>query len=457
MKPRAFAAAFAIAAWSASAAAQCVDWIAPIDDGALQRTRADLVRAATPSDGIRILAYIFDTDRAGLDMLRRLVQAAQRGVPVRLLIDGIGPGATLPIEDELIAALHDIAPRFEIRVFHPKADFTKLARRMHDKLFLVGDTGIIGSSSTWDASVDGWLIERDLLVRGDPGRRDSTLHAMRAHFDAFWRSNAAVAQRPADIFALASPYHGARGFKTLEPALIERWRRALSAAPVDEHGNNAGAPAIDDAPPATAWLALTCDRLRYVHDAPDKRAPGTLGDMLAALAHARTEIVVVNPYLILVPEMRALLERKQREGVRVVLVGASLERLAAELPAIGRAYANDLPALARAGLEIREYHDDANRMLHAKLVRIDGRRYYVGSFNFDPLSAYSNTENGLWIDPADETDIPPLAQTVALALAHSAAVTDGKGGLLASPDARCDAAGCGSVWRWLTPLVRRFL
>jgi putative cardiolipin synthase len=36
--------------------------------------------------------------------------------------------------------------------------------------------------------------------------------------------------------------------------------------------------------------------------------------------------------------------------------------------------------------------------LHAKTFEIDGRYVYVGSFNFDPRSAYLNTEMGLLLD-----------------------------------------------------------
>ena len=45
--------------------------------------------------------------------------------------------------------------------------------------------------------------------------------------------------------------------------------------------------------------------------------------------------------------------------------------------------------------------------LHAKTFAVDGRRVFVGSFNFDPRSARINTEMGLVIDS------PALAQGLA--------------------------------------------
>lgn len=426
--------------FSTSISAQCVDAIAKIDDVSLQRTRVELVEAATPATGIDILAYIFDLDGAGIDMLRHLASASRKRVPVRLLIDGIGPGPMLPFEDEVIAALHNIAPAFEVRVFHPKENFLKLTRRMHDKLFIVGNTAVIGSSSTWDASVEGWLVERDLLVRGDLVHTRSTLHAMHTHFDEFWASSATIEQKPRQFFPLASPYRTANGFKTLDPERMAQWQRILSEP---SSLNSAAAAPVH-------WMTVECERLRYVHDNPGKAASIMLDDMFAT---TRTEIVVVSPYLIPVPKIRAMLERKQRDGVHIILVSASLERITAEFPAIGRAYANGLPELAQAGFEVREYRDSRNRILHAKLVRIDGRSYYIGSFNFDPLSAYSNTENGLWIEDGAQLLDPELDRYVS----HSVVVTDGHGDLIDSTDIRCNAAGCGGIWRWITPLIRNFL
>jgi len=45
--------------------------------------------------------------------------------------------------------------------------------------------------------------------------------------------------------------------------------------------------------------------------------------------------------------------------------------------------------------------------LHAKTFALDGRRIFVGSFNFDPRSARLNTEMGLVIDS------PPMARHLA--------------------------------------------
>ena len=452
--------------------AQCVDLVASLDDGQLMQSRIALVDRATPAEQIRILAYIFEIDQTGGLLLRHLVEAARRGVPVKLLIDGIGPEPHYPFEDELIVALHEVAPGIELRIFHPRSDLVEISHRMHDKLFLVGDTAVIGSTSIWDESFRNWLSERDLMVSGDAGQEASSLHAMYRHFALFWNSPEVVRPEPEKYLKVATPYRPSQGYARLDPARIQYWREWL-LAPSDAEAETpdlapTDTPTASDTPddaaaaPARgasfdpAWMPVACERLRYVHDWPDKRSPGTLQDMLQAFDAAQREILIINPYVILVPELREALERKRREGVHVILVSASLASITQEFPAVGRAYADDLPGLVNAGIEVREYSDRDNRMMHAKLVLIDDHRYYLGSFNFDSLSARLNTENGLWIDiPEDGLD--PLQDSVAYFLRNSNSVSDANGRLLADPNARCRAAGCGGAWSWVTILIRNYL
>ncbi|MEK6421295.1 MAG: phosphatidylserine/phosphatidylglycerophosphate/cardiolipin synthase family protein [Burkholderia gladioli] len=442
--------------------AQCVDFVASLKDDQLMQSRIALIDRATPAEPIRILAYIFEIDQTGGVLLRHLVAAAHRGVPVKLLIDGIGPEPHFPFEDELVVALHQVAPGLELLIFHPRADLFALPHRMHDKLFLVGNTAVIGSTSIWDESFRNWLSERDLMVSGDAGQEASSLHAMHQHFALFWNSPQVVRPEPEKFLEVDSPYRTSRGYQTLDPARIRYWRDWLQA-PLDDAAGKTDATAPDapgdraaDADADPPSIPIACERLRYVHDWPDKRSPGTLQDMLQAFATAQHEILIINPYLILVPALRDALERKQREGVHVILASASLPSVTQEFPAVGRAYADDLPGLVKAGIDVREYADRENRMMHAKLIRIDGHRYYLGSFNFDSLSARQNTENGLWIDVAPD-GLDPLQDSAAYFLRHSSAVSDAGGHLLADPDARCRAAGCGGAWEWVAVLIRGLL
>ncbi len=183
------------------------------------------------------------------------------------------------------------------------------------------------------------------MVAGEAGQDASTLHAMHQHFDLFWGSEAAVSPEPEKFlgidFAL-SHLAGLRHARSDAHPLLARapcWRRSISMRGATDANGAAGAP-FDP-----SWTPIACERLRYMHDQPDKRSPGTLQDMLHEFDRAQHDILVINPYLILVPALRDVLVRKQREGVRVTLVSASLASTAQEFPAVGRAYADELPGL----------------------------------------------------------------------------------------------------------------
>lgn len=398
-----------------------------------------MVDKVEPPQQIQLIAYIFDTDETGLRLLRHLIDASVRGVKVQLLIDGVGPGVSMPINGDLVAAIRQMAPGLEIRVFNPKSRILRIRKRAHDKLFLAGDYAIVGSSSIWDASAKGWLIEEDVALRElTPGHSD-VFARMRSHFQLFWQSPYSVEIQP--------------GKGRQQRAGTQAILRKLQAVPLHTT-NGLDAAAV----PVSAGDAF-CPSLRYYHDQPDKsRDDGTLGGVLQLIDEARREIVIVNPYILLVPEVRGVLKRKIQAGVRVVILTASIVNLSNEFPPLAKAYANDLPALARDGFEVREYLDPVEgRMLHAKVMRVDNHSYFVGSFNFDPLSARHNTENGIRVDyPASRKSrlADELDREISALLEGATLVADGHGRLVVDDPQRCTQINCKNPLRWLGPLIR---
>lgn len=445
----ALCAAFATGASPAWAQPACTDQVADVPVQSMQDLRLALVARAQPGQAIRIMAYIVGDDDSGMALLRALTDAARRGVQVQLLVDGVGPGLVHPLSDELIAAIQHLAPSFEIRLYHPKYQLWHLRQRMHDKLFLVGDNAVLGSSASWDPSVRGWLVEKDVHVRG------AALARMQAHFALFWNAPGSIAQAPLKTMGVAMPHEEGSAAGKLDAARVQYQLQRLQALPsTPQHMPE-------------RWLDVsrlapqhTCDQVEYLHDMPGKGSEaGMLAQMLALMADAQQEILVVTPYVILMPEMRALLAAKVRAGVRVRLVTTSIVSLANELPPIAKAYADDLPLLGADGIEIAEYwHHAGRQMLHAKLVRVDGREYYIGSFNFDPLSAYSNTENGVVVRTGAGSQLArALDAEIDEYLSHAISITDGQGRLLVPDAQRCDEVNCGHPLRWLSPLIRPLL
>jgi cardiolipin synthase len=124
----------------------------------------DLIHGATKT--VRLLFYIFNTDRSGRQVRDALVHAAARGVKVRILLDGFGSGN---VEPEFFSELERQGGDFCL--FHPKYGRRYLVRN-HQKLVVADERrAIIGGANIHDEYLtdEGTNHWRDLwmLVEGD--------------------------------------------------------------------------------------------------------------------------------------------------------------------------------------------------------------------------------------------------------------------------------------------------
>jgi cardiolipin synthase len=125
------------------------------------RLLLDLIAGAEQS--VRILMYMFNADHAGDRVRDALVEAARRGVEVKLLVDGFGSGAP----GEFFAAIDEAGGKH--CVFNPSYGRRYFVRD-HQKLIVVdGKTAIIGGSNIDDTYLtdSGARHWRDLWLRID--------------------------------------------------------------------------------------------------------------------------------------------------------------------------------------------------------------------------------------------------------------------------------------------------
>ena len=118
-------------------------------------TRELLIKAARRT--LDIQYYIWHDDISGTLLLRSLLDAAQRGVRVRLLLDDNGIAGL----DATLAAL-DAQPNVEVRLYNPfvqrsfkplgyLTEFRRLNRRMHNKSLTADNAAaIVGGRNVGD-------------------------------------------------------------------------------------------------------------------------------------------------------------------------------------------------------------------------------------------------------------------------------------------------------------------
>ena len=171
------------------------------DSDAALAARVNLIQAARHS--IDVQTYIWDQDDVGQLMLDQLVQAARRGVRVRILADQLFSFGDVALLDRLARADSHLQVKLYNPTFHDAETsplqfaagivccFMKFNQRMHNKVLLVDDSiGITGGRNyqdryfNWDDDFD--YVDRDVMV-GGPAAKD-----MAASFKLFWNHRRAV-------------------------------------------------------------------------------------------------------------------------------------------------------------------------------------------------------------------------------------------------------------------------
>ncbi|WP_419730048.1 phospholipase D-like domain-containing protein [Lichenicola sp.] len=289
-----------------------------------------------------------DVTLSGRSLFALLEATARRGVEVALTWDAVGSGPTPDAAFDRLAAAgvrlleyHSINPlraRFNIR----------LNDRNHRKLTVVdGQVAVMG----------GVNMSKVYETPPEVGRGPDPDHG-------FWIDNGVRIEGPAvaEIHRLFfHTWDGNGGVQT--PPL---------------RGRGDPAPAPRTGPEGN-------QRIRVDGSAPAERRPLYNMSMRAAIAGARSHILLATGYF--VPSRREwrLLAEAARRGVEVRLLLPGYSDVQAAVHAARALYGR----LLKAGVHIHEVHD---AMLHAKVATIDGVFTAIGSSNFDWRSVHYNNE-----------------------------------------------------------------
>jgi cardiolipin synthase len=300
----------------------------------------DAIRGAR--DTINFESYIYLSGKIGDQFRAVLIERAQAGVQVRLLIDWVG---SQTIQHDMIEQLR--AAGVDVQFYHPLSwySLTRMNNRTHRKLLIVdgtlGFTGGVGISDEWT------------------GNADSPDH---------WRDSQ---------FKVTGPVVG-----QMQAAFADNW---TATSPQVLHGERFFPPIKPQGP----------SQAQMFKSAPREGAASAQMMYLLAIAAAHEELLIQNAYF--VPgklAIKALLEARARGvRVRVIVPGPIIDSETTRL-----ASRDTWGPLLEKGIEIYEYQPT---MSHVKLMIVDRALVSVGSTNFDDRSFRLNAEANLnVIDPA---------------------------------------------------------
>ncbi|MDE2593427.1 MAG: cardiolipin synthase ClsB [Burkholderiales bacterium] len=338
--------------------------------------------------------YLISPHGESGSVLLALQQAAQRGVKVLLVADGVGShDAPKSMWDQLRAAGVEVAIH---RPFHKFWGVIQTSewRRMHLKLCVVDEkVSFIGGINLIDDRYDlhhGWsdTARLDYAVQIKGPACTPVLHTVkamwtRAQVGKDWRD---------ELWPWMQDAHRMRRLRGL-------WQQArMRLTPAEQ------APFIKAAsnPRPTRCAFVLRDNLRQRRTI--ERAA------IQAIKQARREVDIVTPYFYPGRQLRLSLRHAAARGVKVRL----LLQGKVDLPIAGLAARVLYDELILHGIQIHEYQP---AFLHAKVMRVDDDWATIGSSNLDPLSLVLNMEANLIVrDKA-------FVKTVKLALAEDFAAS----------------------------------
>jgi cardiolipin synthase len=284
---------------------------------------------------VNLESYIFKDDKAGAIIADALIDAARRGVEVRVMVDGTGSSHSWAILDRMKAA------GVKAYIYHPIRLWSlyKIGRRSHRKILVVD--GAISFTGGF-CIADDWLGDarnpkewRDMMVRAT----GPVSAQMQAIFGENW------------TYTTGEILAGDKFYPRIAPA-GDLQAQAIKVSRGDS---------------------------------------SSLAEMLFILAiqSARKSVHIQNAYFVPDAQIREALVQAAKRGVdvRVMVPGRHID-----MPLVRMASRRHYGELLTGGVHILEYN---RTMMHNKDAVIDGIFSTIGSINFDQRSLRENAEESL--------------------------------------------------------------
>ncbi|MBO5031825.1 MAG: phospholipase D family protein [Lachnospiraceae bacterium] len=335
--------------------------------------RLRMIEAA--EEEIVLSTFDFRADNSGQDMMAALLNAAQRGVNVRVIIDGIS--GTFYLQCNRIFQAFASHPNIQVRFYNPINLLTpwKLNYRLHDKYLIVDDAFyILGGRNTNDLFLgeyqEKYNVDRDVLVCS--GKGSGSVSQVKDYFTQIWGLPCCKQ------LAFCSEKYG-KELKRLEEHYEELLKQyPETSLPIDWQTETIEAESVH----------LLTNPIE-----PENKKP-KLWEQLCLVMRQGKQIIIETPYIICDDAMYDALTGLCDEGRQIQIIVNAVESGANPFGCTD--YLNEKDNILRTGSEVFELM--AGQSLHTKTVLADDRISVIGSYNLDIRSTYLDTELMLVID-----------------------------------------------------------
>lgn len=331
---------------------------------------------------IVLSTFDFNADKAGKDVMSALYRAAEQGVKVRVIVDGIS-GLLDMYNDPFFEGLvsHE---NVSMKIYNPVNLLKpwKFQARLHDKYLIIDNSMyMLGGRNTMNLFLGDYSssknIDRELFVYETEENADSSLVQLREYFESVWalddsrdfickkenkKIREAVGFFEKHAERLKKTYPEAYGEWNWEKLTMETNRISLLSNPVEAENK---APHM--------WYAVS------------------------KLMEQGKNIIMYTPYIICGEEMYADLTALCGEERRIEIITNDVSSGANPFGCTD--YLNQKERIHSTGVNVYEYL--GRHSSHTKAVLIDQRMTLLGSYNLDMRSTYQDTELMLAVDSVE--------------------------------------------------------
>ncbi len=310
--------------------------VVPLHNGE-QTFPAMLEAIANARDSVYLASYIFDTDETGKAFAEALKKAAERGLDVRVLVDGLGERYSFPVARRLFKGSNVAVGRFLPPALSGRGLHFNL--RNHRKLLIIDN---------WRGFTGGMNISDRHLASASTRNQAIDVH-----------------------FGIEGPVVG----QMLE-AFMEDWLFATGEVP----------PPISTPRPLPGGTAFC----RGISAGPNEDFEKLRWIILGAIGCAKHRLRIMTPYFIPDRTLVAALNAAALRGVEVDILLPAKNNL----PYVAWASRSYFSELLEHGCRI--YYQPPP-FVHSKLLLVDDQYALIGSANLDPRSLRLNFEFNLEI------------------------------------------------------------
>jgi len=391
------------------------------DDALLARLH--FIRQAKES--ILIQTFIWDDDESGCFVAYELVQAAKRGVKIKVIIDYL----TLPKKPDLITFLTAAHPNIEVKLYNPVStnivpsklalirklilQFRTFNQRMHNKAFIIDEkVGIVGGrnykNEYFDRGIKRNLKDCDVLVIG-PAVKEMT-----DSFIEYWLYPLTVSSKDMRDVRRMIERGNYKKYSSREDFAFKGLFKELEGC---ESNNTCLARRLINMISKVGKVEFVADKPgKKLHIGRDKHTK-TTHELYRFLEQAKESITIQTPYLVIGPKGTRYFKKlvKNKPDVEFLISTNSLSS-ADNIHVYAFSYKNKKKYLKNFRWQIFEFKlkpEDVDLMispinkkerskdyftcLHSKIYIVDHKKVWIGSFNLDPRSVNLNTESGVAI------------------------------------------------------------